>query len=155
MEELKHLLGTAPYFLTGSRVIVNPPITDTDIDVVIWYEPSMSEVLQANGFEITPHEEYPNETIKAVYRKGEINVIAVDTMEDYNRWLSATRLGTLMNLTEKRQRVLLFQFLTEGTVRSEPDLKLLPAPEIDNDTTPYSILRLGDCGPGAGPFGDL
>jgi hypothetical protein len=128
LEEALEIIRPWPHFRTGSSVTVDPPVTDTDIDIVVVYSGDMSHRLQGHGFEITPHEEYPNEQIKAVYRKGNVNIIAVDTREDYERWLSATKLATAMNLTEKRQRILLFQFLTEGHLREDTSVKLLPPP---------------------------
>ena len=107
------------WLLTGSRIICNPPVEDTDIDIVFIYNAKFSLVLQEAGFTITPHQDeiYPNQEIAACYRKGKCNLIAVRTKGDYDRWEAATKLATALNLQQKEQRVKLFQYMTEGKIR--------------------------------------
>lgn len=105
------------WFPTGSRVTCLPPVTDTDIDVVCIYNGAFSAALQSAGFEITPHSEYPNDNLAACYRKGHLNIIACRDIPTYESWRKATALASVMNLQEKHQRIILFQFVTEGKVR--------------------------------------
>lgn len=107
------------FFQTGSRVITDPShySADTDIDLVCIYNDTLSGTLQRNGYVISPHAEYPNNNLAACYRKGRLNIIAVRDEQTYQQWFVATELGKLMRLDQKFQRVILFQFVTEGGVR--------------------------------------
>jgi len=123
MQEVINLVykyaDTPKYMPTGSAIICTPPVTDTDLDIVIIYNGALSAKLQENFYEISPHGEYPNQEIKACYRKGRINVIAVADNQAFDRWVKATQLAAMMNLREKNQRMLLFQFITEGRTRGD------------------------------------
>ena len=121
LEELNELMNVYAdndsMLLTGSSITCFPPVEDTDIDVVIVYNGKLSSQLQAHGFTIADHAEYPHQGISACYRKGKVNVIAVRTSDDFKLWVKATHLASHLNLLEKHQRVALFQFVTEGVIR--------------------------------------
>lgn len=126
---------------TGSVVICDPPVKDTDIDIVFEYDAATSWKLQnEDGFVVSDHAEYPNNNIKACYRKGNINLIAVDDTFTLRLWEKATRLARIMNLKEKHQRVILFQFITEGMVRNTGITYALPKPKQEAS---YEQVDLG------------
>lgn len=114
----KAIQPSGKFFFSGSRVIAG--VTDTDVDLIVVWDPETDKRLLALGF--TPSREepglyYPNSSVLQTYRLNEYNVVAVGTEADYAKWLKATRLAVHMKLKEKHQRVALFQFITEGSVR--------------------------------------
>jgi len=123
---------------TGSAVICTPPVEDTDVDIVVIYCGMLSAALQAANYEVSPHGEYPNQEINACYRKGRVNVIAVRDEDSFNKWVKATQLAAMMNLKEKNQRMLLFQFITEGVTRG-PNPIWYNAPPKQTELTELSF----------------
>ena len=116
--ELQEVAGKVN--ITGSSVVCTPPVTNTDVDYIVVFHEGLCEKLTALGYTQTPDpdQEYPNSSVAACFRKGHANVIAVITERAFHQWEMATLLAAAMNLQEKRQRVLLFQFLTEGSCRA-------------------------------------
>lgn len=129
VEQLVAEYGDYPdkILITGSSVICDPPVTTTDVDYVVVYNGALSAYLQSHGFDVSTHAEYPNDEIRACYRRDNINVIAVATVEDWDHWHLAHKLAKHMNLLEKHQRTTLFQFITEGIVRGT-EIRFRPKP---------------------------
>ena len=113
------------WHFTGSMLVHG--IAANDTDVVCLYDVQLSQELQAIGYSISPHEEYPNSNLSACYRKDNINIIACTDEHTYNKWLAASELLRIMQLREKYQRVTLFQYITEGGVRGSA---VLPIPQV-------------------------
>lgn len=113
-------LGKNEYFRTGSSVICDPPVTNTDIDIVTVYTDELHIRLKEAGY-ISSEEavgiEYDNPSVNCCYRNGNVNIIAVPDAKSFWKWKTYTELAKLMNLKDKRQRVVLAQFITEGAVR--------------------------------------
>lgn len=109
-----HNLVKGEFCLTGSRVICDPPALNTDIDVVIQH--SNSEVvyraMRSCGFSQSSVEDYVDFTC---FRSetSQINFIVCHERFKYERWIVATRLARAMNLLEKEQRCLLFQYIVD------------------------------------------
>lgn len=101
--------------LTGSWLLDRE--NAKDFDIVVIYNWKFSVALQEAGFNITPHDEYPNDNLSACYRKGPVNIIACRDQETWDKWSKATDLAYAMRLKDKHARVILFQFVTEGKVR--------------------------------------
>lgn len=115
-------------YQTGSSVICNPPVLDTDIDYIICerivefsleyqIHPSLHKFLTSNGFEQSceDKEEYDMGSEGFIcYRKDNINLIVTDDYEWYNKWVLATKVAKALNLRNKADRVMLFKaFLYE------------------------------------------
>lgn len=102
-------------FITGSRVTCNPPVLDTDLDMVflINREHSKSEqILKKHGATRTPfsEDEYDgfDENFSA-YRLNYLNVILAHDEKFYERFKVATELAKQFNLLNKADRIALFQ----------------------------------------------
>lgn len=102
-------------YQTGSSVICNPPITDTDIDFIICENGGgieLHEFLIGQGFHRSNQdaEEYDMESEGFVcYRKDNINLIITTNYDWYLKWVKATELAKKLNLREKEQRITLFK----------------------------------------------
>ncbi len=103
---------------TGSSVICNPPVTDTDIDVVILAN-DPEEVkcfLEDEGWAICGSKEgYGNDSSFTAYRKGKDNYIIVEDQAEFDRWEAATLLAQKRNLLKKEDRIKLFSHIRAGT----------------------------------------
>lgn len=109
------------YFRTGSSVICNPAVTDTDLDVVVVYSEELYLHLTLNGwmncYNGEMGVEYPNTKVFYALRKGPYNIIMVSDWDAYARWAKFTEVARFMNLKEKSQRVALGSFIIEGNIR--------------------------------------
>ena len=104
-----------PYFRTGSREICTPAPMDTDVDFVVLDVKSNGK-FEHNGF-IATNDETSNEygeTDFETYRRGEVNLIVVNTWEQFKAWRAATAAAKQMNLTDKSKRIALFQGILYG-----------------------------------------
>lgn len=112
------------YHQTGSSIICNPPVTDTDIDFCILVESveKTSALLCQKGWTVCGNASYDNEssTFQAL-RKAKLNYILVENKQEYDRWEAAMLLAKHRNLTEKADRVALFRTIKAGV--SKPKAK--------------------------------
>ena len=100
-------------FFGGSRVICNPPPTDTDCDIVL----HVGSVSKACTALVEAGWKLPDDTEKYVdeyedfqtLRKGEYNIMLFETAEEYGAVLAATCIATHQNLLLKEQRYELFE----------------------------------------------
>ena len=125
---------TVPYFLskfalatstTGSRVICNPPVMDTDFDVVVLLgcaddtqyiedEGYIYTIPELKEYDVTDVEtDGSNEHWIKTYRKGDINLICLIDPTRFGRWKLATAIATRFNLQSRDDRVDLFKFIKE------------------------------------------
>ena len=112
------------YFPTGSRVICNPPILNTDEDWVALVRDGealrgIKKYLIADeweqcgrDYEIGPFNNKNNNRFVS-FRKGEVNLIITDSAVTYDRYKVATRIATRLNLFNKEDRVALFQIIRD------------------------------------------
>ncbi len=109
-------------YATGSRVICNPPVLDTDIDFIICERGGGIELhkfLIKNGFNKSckDDEEYDMESEGfECYRKDNINLIITSNYNWYLKWVTATKLAKKLNLLEKEQRIALFKYVLYGGI---------------------------------------
>lgn len=108
-------------YKTGSSVICNPPVLDTDEDYVIYTnkESQLRKWLLANGVtqSCEDKEEYDLESeFMSCYRKDNINLIVVYSKKTFDRWVYATKLAKKLNLLKKEQRITLFKFVLYGEI---------------------------------------
>lgn len=110
-------------YQTGSSVICNPPVLDTDIDYIIcdskgrFDTQNLHKFLISNGFEMScqDEEEYDLESEAFdCYRKDNINLIVTDNYEWYLKWVAATQIATRLNLIKKEDRIVLFKYILYG-----------------------------------------
>lgn len=117
-KELEDLQTITPHILfTGSRVICNPPVLDTDEDVVICIEDfynkrCFSHWRRDYEFEETS-EEYPQKHSNFVtFRNPDnVNLIVVEYLDLFNKWMYATNFAKGLNLIYKLDRIELFTIL--------------------------------------------
>ena len=106
-------------YQTGSSVICNPPVTDTDIDYVIYTnkEDKLDTFLKSKGYKksCAEEEEYDLENEGfSCYRLNNINLIITTNREWYNKWVLATKVAKNLNLKVKADRVMLFKAILYG-----------------------------------------
>lgn len=122
-------------FVTGSRVICSPPVTDTDLDVMLLVDEAVvskfEEALKKDGFRLggsgggfgngnRPLEAWPsyddlkNKTsnIFHSWKKSDLNLLVTASEEYFNSFFDATTLAISLNLKHKRDRVTLFEAVT-------------------------------------------
>jgi len=108
-------------YQTGSSVICNPPVLDTDEDYVIYTnkESQLRKWLLANGVtqSCEDKEEYDLESeAMDCYRKDNINLIVVYNKTTHSKWVVATKLARKLNLLKKEQRITLFKYILYGEI---------------------------------------
>lgn len=107
-------------YQTGSSVICNPPVEDTDIDFIICTtnETKLHRLLYIHGFkQSNADEEYDlEEEGFYCYRRNNINLIVTENYDWYLKWVTATKLAKKLNLLEKEQRIALFKYVLYGEI---------------------------------------
>jgi hypothetical protein len=103
---------------TGSSAICNPPVTDTDIDFIVYTE-NISNLDQCLGAmdvkaSCSDGEEYELGMDFWCYRKNEVNLIVTSRLDFYHRFVSATKLAKRLNLLNKEDRIILFKYFLYG-----------------------------------------
>lgn len=122
--------GVIGWLETGSRVICNPPVLDTDHDFIIYTDNlrNLRKELEYLGYV------YSNKDLEK-YKLGktdpfqmynsfdayrhpttEDNLIVVGNAVDFKRWRVATQIATELNLRDKANRVMLFRAIRSGGV---------------------------------------
>jgi len=110
------------YIRTGSSVICNPPVLDTDIDFVIKSKDVdiIKNYLSCElKFNVLTGEEseanYEGLNIGSEYfyslKKDNINIMLVQDESFFIKWLNATLLAKKLNLLKKEDRITLFQYV--------------------------------------------
>lgn len=95
---------------TGSRVICNPPPTDTDEDIVVLVRNTTvacQQLLDA-GFDATVNDDYDIDGFVSL-RRGALNLIVTKDESFYSAFVAATHVAQKLNLLNKADRVSLFQ----------------------------------------------
>lgn len=113
---------------TGSRFICNPPVTDTDHDIVVWVSrfDAAIETLLADGWAVNENDPSycyrdNNELPFFTARRGEVNLIVYQSYEGYAAFVQATMVAKHLNLTNKEDRIALFAAVCGG--RGRPDVE--------------------------------
>lgn len=130
-EDLKGLYLEA--LLTGSRVMCNPPVLATDLDVVLLVERSgdVIRTIEDLGYTLTADTTYGATLDEFVtFRKGDVNLIVTCDVEGFRRWGLATRWCTEMNLQSKADRAAFFTLVRY-------------APEHPKDVPPFELPHAG------------
>lgn len=134
MRQHEEIILTDPSFLachpTGSKVICNPPVLNTDEDwIVLCKDHEFLERLidqgwgdcrddnqepEIDGLDIfgTVHRFNPyNEAGFIALRKGDLNLIVTHNVRFFSAFIEATELAKEMELNKKEQRVALFDYI--------------------------------------------
>jgi hypothetical protein len=126
------------WFPTGSRYICNPPPMDTDEDFCALVPASAD--MKALGFRQDGSPDFytgnDNGGFRS-WRRGSLNVITTEDVDFFKMFKAATALAKHLNLTEKRDRIALFQAVLYG-VKAE-DLEISPmrpagCPQMESPT---------------------
>lgn len=113
---------------TGSAYIC-PTVAYNDLDFTMYMEESQvgtyRKLLLGCGWEACRVAEYPdwNDSGWEAFRNGQWNLILCWQPRLYLRWLAATELAKVLNLTSKEERVGLFRAIRDGL--DEPARALL------------------------------
>lgn len=100
------------YDLVGSRVICDPPPTDTDQDILVLVTRIPFEELAKDGWVLGGSEilarKSDGEYAFVSFKKGELNYIITTSKAFYNHFWTATMLAKKYNLLDKNDRIELF-----------------------------------------------
>jgi hypothetical protein len=105
------------YELVGSRITVDPPPTDTDLDVLILCEPDLDAAISAchrYGFnDDGSYKELPS-CFWSV-RRGDLNLILTNDKEFYDLFCLASYVCKTLNVVSKKDRITVFQAILYRT----------------------------------------
>lgn len=115
---------------TGSSVVCNPPVTDTDIDIVVLCPPDsgIHDLLKGKGYKIggsfKPDKGEPSRGVFLSYKKEEdgttYNFLVTSDFEFYGRFGLYTEVAKRLNLLNKQDRVILAESILYGKYPKEP-----------------------------------
>lgn len=102
------------WFRTGSSVICDPPVLNTDIDFMIltYDKRNLTHLLKISGFFQDGRGVY-DQGLFYSYRKGNINLIITTDKSHFFRFLGATLVSKTLNLRDKDKRIDMFNCLTD------------------------------------------
>lgn len=122
-EEVAAMLGNDPVTVdidchaVGSRVTCNPPVMDTDRDILVLCKDVLAfgTVAVNQGWKTATSLAEGAAKLRFVsVAKGEVNLIAVDEAGFRNLFLAATSVAKRLNLMKKEDRIALFQAVLYG-----------------------------------------
>lgn len=102
---------------TGSYHMCDPAIVDTDIDYLVLTinHEMLSLQLMNEGFVVEGDNSYGESEFES-YRRGNMNILVNTDKQFFSKWQDATRLCTKLNLSEKKDRIALFQYILYGNI---------------------------------------
>ena len=106
-------------FKTGSSVICNPPVLDTDIDYMIYsdvMDKLVAHLVDTGWAKCDPEDYEENTRPFLAFRKDKYNFIVTNNLDYYDKFEEATRLATKLNLLKKEDRITLFSYVIEGNI---------------------------------------
>jgi hypothetical protein len=122
--EIKSLLkriGVKCYAFVGSRVTCNPPVLNTDVDVLCLFgEGGITKnviEIEKLGFKYdgdTEYESYCGGFGFASYSNHPLNLICTEDEDFYRRFIAASSIAKRLNLLIKEDRIALFQACVYG-----------------------------------------
>ena len=110
-----------PFFRTGSREMCNPAPTNTDVDfVVLDLNGDNNFVMGCKriGFKNCGENEYEDDEFCAI-RKGDVNLIIVESPYWFSQWQKATVKTKSLNILDKKLRVAAFERFYDGDLVGE------------------------------------
>ena len=100
----------------GSRVTCDPPVMNTDRDVLLLVD-HLKRFCDAAGylwFQVAHSMAEKGVSCFQSVKKGELNLIATDSDEFFKRFMAATYVAKRLNLLKRCDRVALFQAVLYG-----------------------------------------
>lgn len=100
-------------FQTGSSIICNPPVLDTDLDYCI-LTPDLNifdDIIRKIGFITLDNENYLELGEFVSYRYAKYNLIVTDSRDFFFRFKNATDVAKALNLLKKEDRITLFKYI--------------------------------------------
>lgn len=98
------------WFPTGSHYICNPPVTDTDIDIMLYVKDlDQSFNLMINAGALCPNDGLYFEEIFKSFRSGKFNYLITDNILYFGDFKLATETAKKLNLLKKDDRISLFE----------------------------------------------
>lgn len=98
---------------TGSNFTCDPPVENTDRDIVVliprYSRPVFNLAAIRDGWDI--QQDYGIGTVS--YRQGDVNLIVIDHKPLFYKWIGATYVAKLLNLQRKEDRVAMFNTITQ------------------------------------------
>lgn len=118
IKALGSLVLDGPY-ATGSRVICPDDVTDkTDWDFVIRVGfkdfREVKIILIESGMDLHHHEEYLNGCVAVFMARG-VHLMITVSQQQYDGWIAATKASRYLNMSDKDQRVALFNLIHSFT----------------------------------------
>ena len=112
-ECIRAQLGTViAIYQTGSSVICDPPVRNTDVDYVLLVpdrDQFWADALSV-GYDQTSKDEYEGLCADfTCYRRGMLNLIVTDDVHFYRQFCLATAAAKQFKLNDKHDRITLFQ----------------------------------------------
>lgn len=112
---------------TGSAYICDPPVTDTDVDYVVLISEEFADYgsrLADDGWEVSyddpEYRTHENEELPFITaRRDAVNLIIFREFEGWAAFVKATEVAKSLNLTEKKDRVALFNAVCWGRALQE------------------------------------
>lgn len=104
------------YEKVGSRVTSSVFDPDADHDYLVYEEDFMwlDDLLKREGYTTSKTWYQPTENLFTSYRNGDINILVTPNAEFFRKFMLATRLATKFDLTDKQDRIALFQAILYG-----------------------------------------
>lgn len=99
------------HFATGSRVICNPPPTDTDLDIMILVDKGALDYVHDDLINYYDYElggSYVEESQWRSYKKDHFNLLFTDDPDYFEKFRQATTKAKELNLLKKEERIKLF-----------------------------------------------
>lgn len=122
--EIKSLLeriGVKQYAFVGSSVTCNPPVLNTDVDILcLFCEGGITKntiEIEKLGFKYDGNDEYESYCGGfgfASYSNHPLNLICTEDEDFYRRFIAASSIAKRLNLLVKEDRVALFQACVYG-----------------------------------------
>jgi hypothetical protein len=113
--------GLLKWHPTGSNYICDPPVLDTDVDFILLVDYEVLTSLEKLGYFNTSEdtmEDYPDDDGFTTYRRANVNLIVIEDAVIYGRLVTATEIAKRLNLTDKQERIDLFQGVLYGNYRT-------------------------------------
>lgn len=115
-------MSTKPLRWPSGSAYICPQAGYNDLDFMMYLEEvqvgAYRQSLLDAGWESCSAAEYPdrNKTGWEAFRAGQWNLILCWNATQYMRWLAATELAKVLNLTTKEERISLFQSVRDGVI---------------------------------------
>jgi hypothetical protein len=102
---------------TGSRYCCEPPVTDTDADIMLYVLDMwrfVKEYMRSSDFVLCGNvdEQYDDSDLMVAFRYKEFNILITDDSAYFHKWLVATDVAKKLNVQSKADRKYLFDRIT-------------------------------------------